>query len=169
MAFREDLQGLKFPFDLPKAWGPWTRATVGQVWPQPQVINTLSDYMILRPHIFQFRVSLIGRSTWLQATLIWLFLCADARSRGRAAIFWTQLCDVITTWSSTRLEERKPRRNSWNITKNLVEPGRRMILSADIWILSPSTWRRPAKSTLHSKWTRSVIWRSQCNPVVQQL
>ena len=47
---------LGFPFDLPKGFGPWIRPTVGTIWPHPQLQQSSSDFMVLRPTIFQFEV-----------------------------------------------------------------------------------------------------------------
>ena len=52
-------KNLKFPFDLPKGYGPWVHPTAGQVWPQPQLQNTSSNFMVLRPNVFKFQVRTI--------------------------------------------------------------------------------------------------------------
>jgi len=50
-------KNLKFPFDLPKGYGPWVHPTAGQVWPQPQMQNNSNSFMVLRPNVFQFQIS----------------------------------------------------------------------------------------------------------------
>lgn len=53
------LKNVKFPFDLPKGSGPWTRPSVGEVWPKPQLQKSTSNFMILRPNTFKFQVCFI--------------------------------------------------------------------------------------------------------------
>lgn len=47
---------LRFPFDLPKGFGPWLHPTVGQVWPQPHLQESTNNFMVLRPNSFEFQV-----------------------------------------------------------------------------------------------------------------
>lgn len=56
VASNSQMKNVKFPFDLPKGNGPWIRPTVGQVWPQPQLQQPTSNFMILRPNEFKFEV-----------------------------------------------------------------------------------------------------------------
>lgn len=56
VASNSQMKNIRFPFDLPKGNGPWIRPTVGQVWPQPQLQQPTSNFMILRPNEFKFEV-----------------------------------------------------------------------------------------------------------------
>ena len=69
------LENVGLPFVIPKIWGPWTHPTVGQVWPHPQQVSTFSDYMVLRPHTFQFRVSLIRDARSINMGISNLHIC----------------------------------------------------------------------------------------------
>lgn len=51
---------LRFPFDLPKNYGPWIRPTVGKIWPHPQLQESSDNFMVLRPNSFQFQVCYCG-------------------------------------------------------------------------------------------------------------
>ena len=63
-------KNLKFPFDLPKGYGPWVHPTAGQVWPQPQMQNNSNSFMVLRPNVFQFQVCLIFIYSWFISIFI---------------------------------------------------------------------------------------------------
>ena len=45
------------PFTIPD-YGRWLIPTVGDVWPKPQQQTFSSDYFILRPTLFNFKVTI---------------------------------------------------------------------------------------------------------------
>ena len=70
---------LRFPFDLPKGYGPWIRPTVGQIWPQPQLQQSTNNFMVLRPSNFEFQVICVdGRKLKFKSKNL-LQTCADYR------------------------------------------------------------------------------------------